>query len=146
MKPLTRIFTLGLAVVSFCIIQSGCKCSDSDGCTDTCDHQGQSRCFEDTIQVCVRSNQSCLSWADSKDCSEEGLSCEIQNGEAVCSTGCADDCEIAGEKTCQRDTIKVYVVRAFRTKPFSAKRQLTGFNISYFTPGSPFSSAALSTA
>jgi formylglycine-generating enzyme required for sulfatase activity len=102
---------LSIGVLSILIFSSvyGCGRSDPVKCTDSCEPQGKSRCIEDMIQVCVQTNQACLSWADLKDCSKDGLSCEIQDSEAVCSSGCVDQCETAGEKTCQRDTIKVCV-------------------------------------
>ena len=83
----------------------GATCVDgicAGGCENECPVVDQRQCHEDGYRVCGNHDgDACLEWSEVTSC-EADESCSS----GMCSTGCVDDCEEEGDRTCDGNGVR----------------------------------------
>lgn len=64
------------------------------GCTDSCDHVGELRCFEDELKICDFGPAGCLRYTLETDCAERQQVCDPEDPACVDECASVNDCAI----------------------------------------------------
>ncbi len=84
-----------------------CGRSDPLACRNDCDEEGEKRCQESVVEVCVRAVYGCLNWTDAVDCAEGGGICADASGEVRCLYPCQDGCSPEHATRCSGTAVHV---------------------------------------
>ncbi len=78
-------------------------------CTNNkCPKVNSQTCIDNKVNTCGKQTDGCLDWAQTDDCTSQGLFCKFgAGGVAACQGTCADPCPTANQKKCNANTVQI---------------------------------------